>query len=250
MERRYFVAALALIATFAVFSRGLRALQQYSQLPGPRVEVRIGMTCPTSSSKVSRWIAKARTHLRPALPEEAQLLAEMNLPIAAMQARVEEQAARQGEAAARCAREIAMREAERGQREAERAQREAERAQRQAIQIQEKMANLNVHGPMDPMSIEVNMPDDLEQRIQLQTSALANRMTATSVKLQVAADRLKGASLRMAGVQNINFDVHAPQVAAHVSTHAPCKVRGGQAQIRRGSRDSRGNSLRPGEYAY
>ncbi len=55
---------------------------------------------------------------QPADPEEAQVLAELNLPLAAMQAKVAEQAAKQSQAAAEVARDTAMREAERARRDA------------------------------------------------------------------------------------------------------------------------------------
>jgi multidrug efflux pump subunit AcrA (membrane-fusion protein) len=250
MERRYLVATLAVIATFAVFSRGLRALEEYSQLSNHRVEVTVGVTCPHDSSKVSQWMAKARTHLRPTLPEEAQLLAEMNLPIAAMQTQVKQQASRQGEAAARCARELAIREAERGQREAELAQRQAERAQRQAMKMQEKMVQVYVNGSIDPTSIHVNIPDNLQQRIHVQASALADQMTATSMKLQVAADKFKYASMNMTGVPNVDFNMDTPQVTVHTSTHAPCNPRASKTQAQRAVRDNHRSGLRPGECAF
>ena len=50
MERRYLVAALAIIATFAVFSRGLRTLERVSLLYGPSTtasEVQCRCCCPS-----------------------------------------------------------------------------------------------------------------------------------------------------------------------------------------------------------
>ena len=120
MEGRYLVAALAIIATFAVFSRGFRTLERVSLSYGQHAGAELKAKCNADASAASRFMGKVRTHLRPGYPEEAQLLAEMNLPIAMSEAKVAEQVARQNMAAARGARETALREAERAQREAKR----------------------------------------------------------------------------------------------------------------------------------
>jgi len=117
MERRYLVAALAIIATFAVFSHGFRTLEHVSLLYGQHAAAK----CNAEASAASRFMGKMR--LRPGYAEEAQLLAEMNLPIAMAQAKVAEEVARQNIAAAQCARATALREAQRARRQAERAQR-------------------------------------------------------------------------------------------------------------------------------
>src|ERR1017187_10908633 len=102
MERRYLVAALAIIATFAVFSHGFRTLEQVSLLYGHHAAMDLKAKCNAEASATSRFMGKVRTHLRPGYPEEAQLLAEMNLPIAMAQAKVAEEVARQNMAAAHC----------------------------------------------------------------------------------------------------------------------------------------------------
>ena len=168
MERRYLVATLAIIATFATFSSGFQSLQQLSQQNGQH------------PSTLSRWIAEVKTHLRPAYPEEEQLLAEMNLPIAAAQAQIAEQAAKQAQAAAQCARETATRE--------------AERAQRDAIRMREEMvreANIAV-----PVSIDLRGLDNLDQRMQIKTAALAERVAARNVRMQMAAARFQAANIK------------------------------------------------------
>src|SRR5271157_1868508 len=169
MERRYLVATLAIIATFATFSRGFQSLQQLSQLNGQR------------PSTLSRWVAELRTHLRPAYPEESQLLAEMNLPIAAAQARIAEQAAKQAQAAAQCARETAKRE--------------AERTQRDATRMREQMAReANIAAPV---SIDLKGLDNLDLRMQTKAAALAERIAARNVRMQIAAAKLQAVSMRM-----------------------------------------------------
>lgn len=157
MERRYLVATLAIIATFAVLSHGFRTLEQVSLLYGHHAGVGLTAKCNSEASAASRFIGKVRTHLRPGYPEEAQLLAEMNLPIAMAQAKVAEEVARQNMAAARCAREMAKREAERTRREAERAQREATRTR-------ERMARRNASAMSTAW--EANAAADVDQRVE------------------------------------------------------------------------------------
>jgi hypothetical protein len=155
MERRYLVAALAIIATFAVFSHGFRTLEHVSLLYGHHAAADLTAKCNSEASAASRFIGKVRTHLRPGYPEEAQLLAEMNLPIAMAQAKVAEEVARQNIAAAQCARATALREAQR-------ARREAERAQREAIRIRDKMAHTNASAM--PNAWGANAAADVDQR--------------------------------------------------------------------------------------
>lgn len=236
MERRYLIATLALIATFAVFSRGLRSLEAYSKTPSHQAGMKMGAQCPTESSAFSRWLAKARTHLRPAYPEEAQLLTEMNLPFANMQARAAEQIAQQNLAAAQCARETAMREAERAQ-------------------IQQKMAREQASLQMDPISYPFTMPPALRQRIEVKTSAVAAKVAARAVKVQMTADVLPTSAINWAdsGVENVVFAMDTPPVppvAVHVNVQSPCKPQAVQTQTRRALRDSRSNIVRSGEYAF
>src|SRR5271167_820200 len=126
MERRYLVATLAIVATFAVFSRGFQSLQQLSLKRSQHGQGIAGQQCNGIPSIVSHWIAKVRAELHPAYPEEEQLMAEMNLPMAAAQAKVAEQNAKQSQAAA----EIAMREAERARRDATRVKEQIARTEK------------------------------------------------------------------------------------------------------------------------
>ena len=154
MERRYLVAALAIISTFAVFSHGFRTLEHVSLLYGQHAGADLRAKCNADASAASRFMGKVRTHLRPGYPEEAQMLAEMNLPIAMAQAKVAEEVARQNMAAARCARETALREAQR-------ARREAERPQREAMRMRERMAHSNASAmPIANADADVDQRDE------------------------------------------------------------------------------------------
>jgi hypothetical protein len=170
MERRYLVATLAIVATFATFSSGFRSLQHLSLLNGQQPSV------------LSRLADKVKSQLHPAYPEEAQLLAEMNLPLAAAQARIAEQAAKQSQAAAQCARERAMRETERARRDAMRMSAEIARE-----------TNISVA----PVVIDLKGLDGLDQRMQARAAALAERVATRNVRLQVAAARMQAVSMQM-----------------------------------------------------
>jgi hypothetical protein len=183
MERRYLVAALAIIATFAVFSRGFRTLEHVSLWYGQHAGATATSKCDGDVSAASRFMGKVRTHLRPGYPEEAQLLAEMNLPIAIAQAKVAEQVARQNMAAAQCARATALRE--------------AERARREATRMRDKMAHTHGDASAMPIAWGVNAAADVDQRVRAKTAALAERVAAQSVRLQMAADQMREASVQI-----------------------------------------------------
>lgn len=203
MERRYLVAALAIVATFAVFSHGLRTLERVSLTYGQRAQGDLKAKCNAEDSAVSRFIGKVRTNLRPNYPEEAQMLAEMNLPIAMAQAKVAEQMARQNMAATECARATALRE--------------AERAQREATRMREKMARANASAM--PIAWEASIAADVNQRVQAKTAALAERLAAQSVRLQMAADQVREVSVKFS-----DSDAEGAAVQ-HSSNYAGSKVR-------------------------
>ncbi len=217
MERRYVVAALAIIATFAVFSRGLRTLERVSLTYGHRAQADLRAKCNAEDSAVSRFVGKVRTHLRPSYPEEAQMLAEMNLPIAMAQAKVAEQVARQNMAAAQCARATALRE--------------AERAQREATRMREKMARANASAM--PIAWEANMAADVNQRVQAKTAALAERIAAQTVRLQMAAEQMREVSIKFSDSNAASADnAQAEQDSDSYSDDAGSRARCNAVQAR------------------
>ena len=179
MERRYLVAALAIIATFTVFSRGMRTLERASLSYGRSLEAQAHAKCDADASAASRWVSKVRSHLRPGYAEEAQLLAEMNLPIAMVQARMAEQVARQNMEAVQCARERALRE--------------AERAQRQAERMRDKMARANANAAALPIAWRADAGRVFSQRMQVKAAEIAKRVAAQAaqnVHLQMAVENV------------------------------------------------------------
>jgi hypothetical protein len=197
MERIYLVAALAVIATFAGFSRGFQSLQRISQQHG---QVMSGPQCGALPSIVSSVLARLKNDLPQTDPEEAQLLAELNLPLAAMQAKVAEQAAKQSQAAAEIARETAMRE--------------AERARRDALRMHEEMAR-EKNMAVAPIVIDLHGLNGLDQRIQIKAAAMADRMVARSMKMQMAAAKMQAVSMQ--------FDNSGKR-------HSPCGARRAEIQ--------------------
>jgi hypothetical protein len=97
-----------------------------------------------------------------------------------METTIEEQMARQNSAVAQCATAQAMRD--------------ADRARRDAMRMQQNMTHAAEQASLGPMALEMNLPSDLDQRIN---AALASRMAASNVKLQVLADKLRQSSVRI-----------------------------------------------------
>ena len=141
MERRYLVATLALAATFAIFSREFRS-GHLANLHCSRAELQADLAC-AKHYLADQLVAKVRPFVDRGVPEEQQMVAELNLPvlaaanekIAEVQATVAQQTAeRNCEAAAR-AQERALRAQEAGLRTQERGLRAAERAQERAVEL-------------------------------------------------------------------------------------------------------------------
>ena len=177
MERRYLVAALAIIATFAGFSRGFQSLQQLSLKHGQRGQVTSGAQCNMLSS-ISHWVAKVKGQRQRSDPEEAQMLAEMNLPIAAAQAMAAEQAMKQSQMVA------------------ETAMREAERARRDAAKLHEQMARVDQSIRIEPVAIDLSGLDNLDRRIQVRTAVIAERVAAQNMRRQVAAAKWQAVAIK------------------------------------------------------
>jgi hypothetical protein len=173
MERIYLVAALAMIVTFGGFSHGFQSLQQLSLKHSLRGQAASGPQCNSLPSIVSRWVARVKSELDPSSPEEAQMLAEMNVPIAEMQAQAAEQAAKQAQIAAEIARQTAIRE--------------AERAQRDAAKMHEQMARAGHSIMVAPMTIDLRGLDNLDQRIQIRTAAIAEHIAARNMRREIEA---------------------------------------------------------------
>jgi hypothetical protein len=172
MERGYLIAALAIIATFTGFSRGFQSIEQWSLLHLRH----IGAIGKAECHARSQAMATLKTHLRPHYAEKAELLAEMNVPVAEAQSSIAEQVSQDTDAA-RCARATAMQE--------------IERARRDMLRMQRDMAPASIGEPMTPLSLQVPTPPNFEKDIRQNTKAAA-RLAAR--QLQIAADQLNAAA--------------------------------------------------------
>jgi hypothetical protein len=217
MERRYLVAALAIIATFAVFSRGFHELQEMSfEHSDKNLKTMAAAKCWASSAALT--VAKVRAHFHHDYPpEQAQMVAEMNLP--GMESTIAEQMSRQDAAISRCAREKALQQ--------------AERARRDAMRVQEDyMRAYAPHMPSSPvMPMAFSMPADLQQRLEAKTMA---RVAESRVQLQMAADKLA------------NIEIPAIDVETHV---APVVVPNIQCKVKV-SRQAMRDAMRTYQYGF
>lgn len=207
MERRYLVAALAIIATFAVTSHGFRELQHIASVRAGHSGAMAHSHCAASAA---RALAKISTHLAPRSPEEAQLLAEMNLPIVGIDADMAQQMAQRDQVIAQCA--------------SERARREAEQARREVIEMRQQMSRVAGGINIPPVSVDVNLPADFDQRIQAQVAAMTARIEANSEKMQIAADNWHKSSIHIDKLPVIEVMDDGSHVATHVHAHAHCNV--------------------------
>jgi hypothetical protein len=141
MERRYLVATLALVATFAIFSQEFRA-GYLAKVPLTRAELRAHLVC-AKQYVADHLVAKVRPFVDRGIPEEQQMVAELNLPVLVRanekvtetQALVAEQVAERNCEAAQRAQEKAMRVQEAQIRAQERSLQAAERAQERAAEL-------------------------------------------------------------------------------------------------------------------
>jgi hypothetical protein len=86
MERRYLVATAALVVTFAIFSQAFGS-GRLTKLPRSRAEVQADIAC-VRRTVAQRVMAKLEPYVDSGAPEQAQMVAELNLPELA---RVEQQ---------------------------------------------------------------------------------------------------------------------------------------------------------------
>jgi len=203
MERRYLVAALAIIATFAVFSRGFHALQRISAGHAENFEAVAAARCLANSA--AQEVAKVRSHFRHGYsPEQAQMVAEMNMP--GMENTIAEQMSRQDQAIARCARERAMLQAERAQRQI---MQHTEHAQREAIRLQKEYARVYAI-PAAATAYAASIPPDVAERVQKSMAEAQKQMEAAQESWSTIQ------------VPTVEVD---PQVSTIVIPSAKCKVK-------------------------
>jgi len=168
MERGYLIAALALIATFTGLSRGIQSLEHWSLVHVRHVRALAKAEC--HANPAARAAARLQTHIRPHYAEEAQLLAEMNMPPVDIASTVTEQA-QQNVAAAHSAQAKALRE--------------AERARSEVLRMQQQLAEVPQAMRIEPLSLRFELPADVQRQIE-RSSAIAAKRAEREVRLQIA----------------------------------------------------------------
>ena len=150
------------------------------------------------ASSAAHTVARVRTHFQHGYPpEQAQLVAEMNMP--GMESTIAEQMARQDTAIARCARQRAMQE--------------AERVRRDALRIQKDYMRAYAHPAAAPAAFAMALPADLDQRVQAQ-------IAAHQVRLQIAQE--KAESVEIPSIPAIDVDTH---ITTPTVPSVTCKVK-------------------------
>ena len=106
------------------------------------------------------------------------MLAEMNLPMVRAQANAAALAAKQEVREAQCARDIALRDAQLARRDAERARSEARRTRQNVV--------VSVPDGMHSIVLRMDNLPEINQRIQIETNALQQRIVAQQLKIAEA----------------------------------------------------------------
>ena len=169
MERRYLVATLALVATFAIFSREFHS-GHLANLPCSQAELRADLAC-AKQYLAEQFDARVRPFVARGIPEEQQMVAELNLPalaaanerLAEVQAKIAERVAeKQCDAAAR-AQDNALRAQERSLRDMERIQ---ERAAEVGARTQERAMAMNERTTMRAQEISARAMERAQRSLE------------------------------------------------------------------------------------
>lgn len=161
MERRYWIATLALIAAFVLFSRGLSP-EHLTRIPHSRAELMADLRCVRSAA-AQRLVATVRPFLKGNVPEAAAIVAELSAPplppIPSSPATVQVQIEKR----------LVDRQCTAAQRSLEMAGHEALRAQRTADRWQDTRIRVQGHQTAmarDFADFDVAIPADFETQIQ------------------------------------------------------------------------------------
>jgi hypothetical protein len=89
--------------------------------------------------------------------------------------------------------------------------------------MREDMARSAAEVSFDPISLQVNLPADMQRRIQERTSDMAVRIAENNARLQIAASKFRDAELRIANAEVGDIQVIS-SVSPNVVTHVHCNV--------------------------
>jgi cobalamin biosynthesis Mg chelatase CobN len=172
MERRYLAATLALVATFAIFSHQFRSAH-LTKLPCPRAKLMSELSY-AKRYVAERLMAKLQPYVDRRAPEEAQMVAELNLPVLAavnervaeVQAEVAQKAAETNCDAAVRAQENARRVQEAAQRAQALSARAAQRAQELGARAQERAREASLRASEHAMEINVRAIERAQRAVR------------------------------------------------------------------------------------
>ncbi len=218
MERRYLVASLALIATFAIFSREFRS-GRLDKLPSSRAELRADVNC-AKRYVAERLAAKVRPLVDRGGPEEAQMVAELNLPVlAAVNEKIAEAQATAAQKVAekKCdtairAQETTLRAQQAAQRAEELSARAAQRAQELSARANQRAQEISQRANQRTQELSVRASERAEQ-INMRMIEHAQQVSDSAiVRAQRAMERSRSKMALPQGQglpMHINFEVMA-----------------------------------------
>jgi hypothetical protein len=211
MERRYLAATLALVATFAIFSREFRS-GHLAKFPNSRAELQADVAC------AKHYVAEQlMTKLQPYLaytPEQAQIVAELNLPeLARAEQKVVDAQVLATEQSGHQKCEVTLR----AQREAMRAQKATERAlevQMRNVERAQKIQELAVVRAQEL----TERAAERAQKINVAAVIRAQEAAARSMeKAQCSMEKSRSQMVHAGMPIHINFQVPAvPKVSITV----------------------------------
>ena len=209
MERRYLAATLALIATFAIFSREFRS-GRMDKLPCSRAELQADVNC-AKRYLAERLAAKLRPLVDRGVPEEAQMVAELDLPVlAAVNVKIAEAqaAAAQKTAEKNCDRALRAQDATR------RAQETAERAEEVSARAVERAGELSARASERAQQI-TDRANERAQELSVRTNERAVEIKARAIEQAQRAIERSRSKMVQPKVEHlpipITFEVMTPQ---------------------------------------
>src|SRR5271165_1480097 len=206
MERRYLAATLALSATFAIFSREFRS-GHLAKFPTSRAELQADIAC-AKHYVAEQLMAKLQPYVDRGAPEQAQMVAELNLPeVVRAQQQVADapvQLTRQAEQQ-KCAATM------RAQREAMRAEQAGERA----LEIR----NRSVERAREIQDLAVVRAQELSERANERAQQI--NLAATIRAQEIAAKAMERAQCALQKSRGKMDRAQLPAMPIHISFQVP-----------------------------
>jgi hypothetical protein len=211
MERRYLAATLVLAATFAIFSREFRS-GHLAKFPTSQAELQADVAC-AKHYVAEQMMAKLQPFLAHT-PEQAQIVAELNLPeLARAEQKVVDAQVLATEQSAHQKCEVTLR----AQREAMRAQKASERALEVQIRNVERAQKIQELAVVRAQEL-TERAAERAQKINVAAVIRAQEAAARSMeKAQCSMEKSHSRMVHAGGPIHINFQVPAvPKVSITV----------------------------------